>query len=226
MPGPFRPPAGTTQAPPIEGVTRSDWAIALLGRLGVPNSVNNEQSIVAWETQENGPQWNPLGSKQTIQGSRDAGGGIQIYPSLNAGLEATVQTLRNGRYTAILNALHNSMNPTATAAAIVASPWGTGPGVVTVAASYRASTQTWQSDGNKQLGSSSQLHGGSIVSGVLGAVTSPLSAMDSFFHAVTDTSNWERVAFIVAGLAAMGFGLFAILKSLGFSPPSIVPLPV
>ena len=52
--------------------------------------------------------------------------GVKAYTSWKQGLQATVITLRNGYYEAILAALRRGDDASAVAAAVGASPWGTG----------------------------------------------------------------------------------------------------
>ena len=63
--------------------------------------------------------------------------------------------------------------------------------------------------------------------GVVTAATSAWDAAMSIPHFLGELANvgtWERVGFVIAGLLAMGFGAFAILKSLGVPTP--IPVPV
>jgi hypothetical protein len=51
--------------------------------------------------------------------------GVQHYTSLRQGLQATVITIRNGRYPAIQSALAAGNDARAAADAVMSSPWGT-----------------------------------------------------------------------------------------------------
>jgi len=113
-------------------ITRTSWATDLLGRLGYPVSYNNLFGLVAWELTEGGwfnnvDQYNPLNTTQPEPGSHPTNApGVQWFPTYEAGMQATVTTLRNGLYDSILSCLSGQKVPSALAAAIVASPWGTG----------------------------------------------------------------------------------------------------
>ncbi len=124
---------GTSAATPVYNpaiTNQADFAYALLARLGISPNPGNVSAIVAWERAEGGnwnnsAKFNPLNTTQTAPGSISINGvGVQSYQSWSEGLDATVQTLRNGRYNAILNAL-NGTNPYTVAGAVGASPWGT-----------------------------------------------------------------------------------------------------
>lgn len=53
-------------------------------------------------------------------------------------------------------------------------------------------------------------------------------AIPDFLGLLSDVGTWERVGFVVAGLALGGFGVFAVMKSTGLTPPipPIPPVPV
>lgn len=111
--------------------TQAQFAAAVLDRLGIPQSRGALQALVGWEQAEGGhwknsARYNPLNTTQNMPGSGDTGsqGNISVYKNWNQGVDATVQTLRNGRYGSILSAL-KAGNPNAVAKAIDSSPWGT-----------------------------------------------------------------------------------------------------
>lgn len=113
-------------------VTRKQWASALLGRLGIPESHGAITALVGWQRAEGGnwnndARYNPLNTTQPMKGAGNTGtqGNIKVYKSWDQGLQATVKTLRNGRYGGILKAL-KAGNPGAVGQAIENSPWGTG----------------------------------------------------------------------------------------------------
>jgi hypothetical protein len=51
---------------------------------------------------------------------------VQNYPSLDDGIRATADTLKNGLYGAIVHHLKESSSPAETGKAIADSKWGTG----------------------------------------------------------------------------------------------------
>lgn len=117
-------------------LTPQAFAVALLRTLGIKPNSGNVRALVGWERAEGGhwnndARFNPLNTTQPEPGAGNTGsqGNIKVYRSWDQGLQATAQTLRNGRYGAIINALRGS-DPGAVAQAIGASPWGTSTGLV------------------------------------------------------------------------------------------------
>jgi murein DD-endopeptidase MepM/ murein hydrolase activator NlpD len=108
------------------------WANQFLSKLGVPVTASNIQAVTTWMAWEGG-HWknsahnNPLNT--TLKTSQSTGSmnsvGVQRYASWDAGLDATLQTIRNGRYGNILAALQAGNDPQAVIQAVNASPWGT-----------------------------------------------------------------------------------------------------
>lgn len=124
-------------------VTPQRWAAALLHALGIHQTPGAIQALVGWQRAEGGhwhnsARFNPLNTTQPEPGSRtfrSVGQGaadIRIYRDWQQGLEATVKTLRNGRYGGILHALASG-DPNAVASAIGRTPWGTSAATVKAA---------------------------------------------------------------------------------------------
>ena len=113
---------------------RERFARDLLTKLAVPNTQENLRAVVAWaEAEGTGALNNPLATTRRASNTTDFNSvGVKNYPSYDAGVDATVATLRNGRYANILNALAQGNDAMAVARAIERSPWGTGHGVVRV----------------------------------------------------------------------------------------------
>ena len=115
-----------------DSVTPTSWAQALLGELGAPATPENVRAIVAWERAEGGhwsnsARFNPLNTTQVEAGATPMNSvGVQAYSSWDEGLTATVTTLQNGRYGGVLAALRAGNCAPCVAAAVGASPWGTG----------------------------------------------------------------------------------------------------
>jgi hypothetical protein len=113
-------------------VTPEGWADALLSSLGDPSSAENMRAVTAWERAEGGhwandARFNPLNTTLREPGSTSINGvGVQAYTSWDEGLTATRDTLRNSRYGGILAALSAGDCAGCVAAAVAASPWGTG----------------------------------------------------------------------------------------------------
>ena len=113
-------------------VTQVTWAQAFLKRLGMPMTADNVAAVMAWEMAEGGhwyntAHYNPLNTTQSMPGATIFNSvGVKAYKSWMQGLEASVITINNGLYGGILAALRTGNDGQAVAAAVAASPWGTG----------------------------------------------------------------------------------------------------
>jgi hypothetical protein len=116
--------------------SQSGWAQALLKALGDPTTSANIKSIEHWEQLEGGnwqntAKYNPLDTTYQLPGSTNMGGstaganGVQAYTSWSQGLQATVDTLKNGSYNDILAALKSGKGLTSGAASGL-STWSGG----------------------------------------------------------------------------------------------------
>jgi murein DD-endopeptidase MepM/ murein hydrolase activator NlpD len=108
------------------GGSIKDFATAVLTQLGITPTAENVKAIAAWQRAEGGSAaFNPLNTTQDAQGATAVNSvGVKNYTSFDQGVQATVQTLQNGSYQPILNAL-KSGDANAVAAAVGSSPWGT-----------------------------------------------------------------------------------------------------
>jgi hypothetical protein len=111
--------------------TPSQFAVALLHRMGIKPNTANVKALVGWQRAEGGhwnndAKYNPLNTTQNMPGAGNTGtqGNIKVYKSWNQGIEATVKTLENGRYDHIIQALRGNSSQKV-AQAIGSSPWGT-----------------------------------------------------------------------------------------------------
>ena len=113
--------------------TPTSWAVALLTSGGWPRTSCNIGAITAWENAEGGnwansARFNPLDTTEPEPGSYPMNSvGVQVYTSWAEGFRATLTTLANGHYGAILAALASGDSAQAVAGAVAASPWGTAP---------------------------------------------------------------------------------------------------
>ncbi len=71
------------------------FAIGVLKGIHAPVTTANVRSIEAWAQREGGGgSWNPLNTTQRMPGSTTFNGsGVQNYPSMTVGTQATVETL-------------------------------------------------------------------------------------------------------------------------------------
>jgi hypothetical protein len=119
--------------PPVGPISdRTSWANAFLAAAGEPQTSENVRAVVGWEKAEGGhwadsARFNPLNTTQAEPGSVPINSvGVQAFTSWAQGLQATVATIRNGRYGGILAALAAGNCAQCVANAVAASPWGTG----------------------------------------------------------------------------------------------------
>lgn len=123
--------AAANNAAPASINTPQQFATYLLQGLGITPNAGNVQGLVDWENAEGGnwhnpDTFNPLNTTQPYGTSHATNGaGVRAYQSWADGLAATLQTLNNGRYAGILQALRGN-SPQAIEQAVAASPWGTG----------------------------------------------------------------------------------------------------
>ncbi|MSO78023.1 MAG: hypothetical protein EXQ79_00260 [Acidimicrobiia bacterium] len=115
------------------GHRRTLWCVLLLDRLGAPVTSENLLGLVAWiEAESNvASARNPLATTQGAPGAHNVNSvGVKGYPTDEVGLDATVITLHNGHYPAILDALARGDSALRLVQAVAASPWGTGQNAV------------------------------------------------------------------------------------------------
>jgi hypothetical protein len=113
----------------VTGQARTRWSVALLDALGTPVTQENVRALDAWIAAESNTARanNPLATTMGAPGAVDLNDhGVKGYPNDVIGLDATVRTLRNGSYGAILDALAAGDSAVRVAQAVAASPWGTG----------------------------------------------------------------------------------------------------
>lgn len=88
------------------------FARQVLKGLGLPVTTANVNWLTAWESREGGhwentAQYNPLNTTLAMPGSSTMNGvGVRVYTSWQQGIEATVKTLAESRYSDIRSALH------------------------------------------------------------------------------------------------------------------------
>jgi hypothetical protein len=135
--------------------TPTDFAKALLNRLGLPQTQNRIVGLVSFAAAEgghwfNGAKYNPFNTMLGMPGSRDAVGKVQAYKDWSQGIEATARTMSQGNMSAILNALKSDADPKTFQHAITSTPWcpQSSPGCSDYAASDPYAS--FKSYGNRQ----------------------------------------------------------------------------
>lgn len=113
------------------GLSPEGFAREILEGEGIKATPGSLSALERWEAQEGGnwhnsASYNPLNTTQSEPGYHETGsqGNIGAYNSWDQGLKATLETLNNGRYGAILQALRQG-NYRGVLDAIDNSSWGT-----------------------------------------------------------------------------------------------------
>jgi hypothetical protein len=118
----------------------NNWIASILAGLNAPNSTNNVNKLNAWNACEGNLQGhsgtginNPFNTTLSCCGGTPVPGnsaGVQSYPTMTAGITATVQTLQSPRYAAIVKNLQSDGPFSAFATAVGSSGWGTNGGCI------------------------------------------------------------------------------------------------
>jgi murein DD-endopeptidase MepM/ murein hydrolase activator NlpD len=100
---------------------------SLLTRLGAPATPQTLRFFNAWQRSEGGnAAYNPFNTTQPYQGASTYNGvGVRNYPTLQAGVDATAQTITNGHYQSLVRDLRRGADPLTLAHDVASSPWGT-----------------------------------------------------------------------------------------------------
>ncbi len=109
------------------GVVQQQFYSELMGRISAPVEEVNSKACFAWQAAEGGSaSWNPFNTTEPVPGASNFNSvGVKNYPSEEAGIDATAQTLLNGRYGPILAAFRQGQSGLEVCRAVDASPWGT-----------------------------------------------------------------------------------------------------
>jgi hypothetical protein len=108
---------------------QTQWATAFLGKVGAPVTASNLQAMTTWMAREGGnwnnnATYNPLNTTQNMKGATSMNSvGVKAYASWDQGLQATVNTINNGKYSPVLNALRQGTSAAAVLSAVQDSPW-------------------------------------------------------------------------------------------------------
>ena len=105
-----------------------NWQALVLKGIGAPVTPQNLMYVNTWARAEGGSASNnPFNTTQLAPGATSYNSvGVRNYASPQQGIQATVQTLLNGRYGNIISALRQGTSAKAAAEALANSPWGTG----------------------------------------------------------------------------------------------------
>ncbi len=196
-------------------MTQDEWARQLLAKLGIKATAANVTAVKAWMLAEGGnwnntAKFNPLNTTQDMPGAfRINSVGVKSYVSWDQGFDATVKTLKNGHYSAILSALKGG-SAKDIVKAVVNSVWGTKhislDGVTASATPPKGSSSSGSSSSDGGILS----WPGNIIdffSGTTDAITSTAEFFAAFFKPSTYVrigAGWFGFLFIIAGIIALG----------------------
>lgn len=135
--------------PLTKTTTDDEFYKSILKGIGAPISDENMKFFYAWRQAEGGKaKNNPFNTTQSKPGStfynclkKGVSGcksGVRNYLSSQDGIDATVRTIKNGRYQNIINALKTGDNAEKSALALKSSPWGTGELALKVVRGYNS----------------------------------------------------------------------------------------
>lgn len=123
----------------FEGLKNETFYQKLLENLGAPVSEENLKFLYAWRQAEGGKaKFNPFNTTQKWRGATDYNEvGVKNYATIEDGLEATLKTIKNGRYECILNGLKNDIGADRISKCYDdLKTWGTGELVASVVNGY------------------------------------------------------------------------------------------
>lgn len=197
--------------------TRQQWATALLNSLG--NQAPSQQTIdfvVNWTMQEDNqpqPGFNLLNTTQPLDGSTGTGtqGNIQVYKTFADGISATTETLKNGRYPALLQELQFNGVADNPEVESEMGTWGTGWHSWFVTQVPSSATLNQQEPGAPEPPIVNN-PGGAIVNAEVGLqnISQVLANIGSAWQVLNSPGAWIRVGIFVAALALLIIGVIVL----------------
>lgn len=135
--------------PLTKTTTDDEFYKSILKGIGAPISDENMKFFYAWRQAEGGKaKNNPFNTTQSKPGSTfynclkkgfsGCKSGVRNYLSSQDGIDATVRTIKNGRYQNIINALKTGDSAEKSALALKSSPWGTGELALNIVRGYNS----------------------------------------------------------------------------------------
>lgn len=136
-------------APLTKTTTDDEFYKSILKGIGAPITDENMKFFYAWRQAEGGKaKNNPFNTTQPKpnstfynclkKGISGCKSGVRNYMSSRDGIDATVKTIKNGRYQNIIDALKSGDSAEKSAQALKSSPWGTGQLALKVVQSYNS----------------------------------------------------------------------------------------
>lgn len=217
--------APTAAAAPPSVDTWHQWAYAVLNGIGAPVTQTNLQTLWNWSLKESGSdvmRWNnPLNTTQPASGAVSKNSvGVKAYPTVAVGSNATVQTLTNGRYPAIVGALKNSV-PTSQwtrSKAIVdqLGVWGSGSNWLT----WKNAVPNWVNSSFQSTTSG----GSNVLSASLPSISNPLDSLGSAINSAEQ--NFVKTLTNLVLMSAGAVLMLAGVALLAYAALKIAPEPV
>lgn len=187
------PPPVAAQA--TVSATRGGWAVSLLAAIGNDRpSASTVAFLEAWHRAEGGTAtYNWLNTTQPAEGATDYNSvGVKNYPDYATGIQATAQTLTNGRYPRTLAGLVSNQ-PIVDDGEM--GTWGTGGGAVRAQLAEAPQARASATGGAYMLQ-------GDIGTNVLAALSANGGALQAFEIAPGATWSFGRS---IKPIAAMGY---------------------
>jgi len=136
-------------APLTKTTSDDEFYKSVLKGLGAPVTDENMKFLYAWRQAEGGKaRNNPFNTTQAKPGSSfynclkkgisGCKAGVRNYANSQDGIDATIKTLKNGRYQNIINSLKSGKSAEQSALALKSSPWGTGELALKVVRGYNS----------------------------------------------------------------------------------------
>lgn len=136
-------------APLTKTTSDDEFYKSVLKGLGAPVTDENMKFLYAWRQAEGGKaRNNPFNTTQAKPGSSfynclkkgisGCKAGVRNYANSQDGIDATIKTLKNGRYQNIINSLKSGKSAEQSALALKSSPWGTGELALKVIRGYNS----------------------------------------------------------------------------------------
>lgn len=128
----------TSEFEQIKVGSDNDFYIAILKGIGAPVTKENLKFFYAWRQAEGGKaKNNPFNTTQNMKNDTGISNynkvGVKNYSTPQIGIEATIKTLKNGRYSCIVDGLKNDIGAENISQCSKAlSTWGTGMGIANV----------------------------------------------------------------------------------------------
>lgn len=124
----------------VKNLTDKNFYERILKEIGAPVTDENLKFLYAWRQSEGkAGKYNPFNTTQSWPGATNFNSvGVKNYQSLEDGFQATIKTLKNGRYECILNGLRNNdgAQKISKKCSSDLKTWGTGDLVSKVISSY------------------------------------------------------------------------------------------